>query len=87
MVAFRILLWPLLLVGAGLVWILFVGMTGYLIPVLNTLILQGMVSQQTMDACAFQLRILSMMPGIIPAGFGAGLLAQSVYTGSPGRQE
>lgn len=84
MAAFRIILWPLLLVGAGIMWILFVGITGYVIPPLNNYILQGVISQQTVDSFEFQLMVLSMLPGIIPFGFGAALIVRTVSDDTTG---
>lgn len=81
MAVWKILLFPVLIMGAGFVWIFAVGMMGMFVPEINAFILNNALSQQTVDSIDFSLQFLQMMPGVVLVMFGIGLVIDEIRHG------
>ena len=81
MVAWKILAWPFLLLGAGFAWICAQALITRLIPSINDAILNHVLSVQTTDAISFCLNMFELAPGIAAVIIGLGLVVDAVWHG------
>lgn len=81
MVAWKVIMFPVLVAAAGLIWILMTPLMSDLVPIINNLILDGMLSVQTVEAVSFSLTMFSWIPGIAIICFGIGLIVDAVWHG------
>lgn len=81
MVAWKVIMFPLLVAAAGFMWILMTPMLTEFVPVINTYILSGMLSVQTVESINFGLTMFSWLPGIAIICFGIGLIVDAVWHG------
>lgn len=81
MVAWKALLWPVLLVGAGFAWVLVIGVSAQILPTVNMFIESGMMSNQTVGVLNSNLNILYLVPGVGLVLIGVGLLADVILGG------
>ena len=81
MVAWKSLLWPVLVIGSGLVWIFAAGVMAGFIPAVNSFIMSGDITVQTFNAVAFNLNFLSAAPGLVLILLGIGLIVDAVWHG------
>lgn len=81
MVAWKVVLFPLLLAAAGFVWIMISAVLNGIVPVINEFITNGMLSVQTAEAVNFGLTVFSALPGVVMLCFGIGMIVDVVYRG------
>lgn len=81
MVAWKVVMFPLLLAAAGIVWILVSPVLTDIIPIANMFIESGDMSVQTAEAIAFGLNIFQAIPGIVMLCFAVGLVVDIIYRG------
>ena len=79
MAAWKILLWPILIMGAGGAWIFVSGMLGFLVPEINKWIDTGTISVQTFNGIEFVLNWITSIPGIALIVIGLGLVIDAVW--------
>ena len=81
MAAWKILLWPLLVMGAGAAWIFVTGALGQIVPEMNKYIDTGTMSVQTFEGLTFSLNWITTIPGIALIVIGLGLVVDAVWHG------
>lgn len=81
MVAWKSLLWPVLVIGSGFVWIFAAGVMSGFVPAINSFITSGDITVQTFNAVSFNLNFLSAAPGLVLILLGIGLIVDAVWHG------
>lgn len=81
MVAWKVIMFPLLLSAAGFVWIMITAALSDIVPVINLFISDGSLSVQTFESVSFGLTMFQALPGIVMLCFGIGLIVDEVYRG------
>ena len=81
MVAWKALLWPVLVVASGFGWIFVTGVLSQFVPAINEFITKGQVTVQTFDAVSWNLNFISVAPGLVLILLGIGLIVDAVWHG------
>ena len=81
MAAWKILLWPFLVMSAGAAWIFVSGLLGNVVPEMQKYIDTGSMSVQTFEGLAFSLNWVTTIPGIALIVIGLGLVVDAVWHG------
>lgn len=78
MVVWRVILWPILISAAGLLWIFVSTSMSIIIPVVNYFITNASVSVETSEVVGANLNVLLLMPGIMAVFLGIALMIDAI---------
>ncbi len=78
MVVWRVILWPILISAAGLLWIFVSTSMSIIIPVINYFITNASVSVETSEVVGANLNVLLLMPGIMAVFLGIALMIDAI---------